>query len=757
MKRQISNLATKNRWILSASSISVMLALSSHSFAADTALDQDNVKQEESFEVITVTATKREKSQQDIAASISTYSTSDIETLGIDDLEGIARSMPGVTLNQPIKNRSAFNIRGIATSTSGGNTQDPVSVYINDMPVTDTFGASVQPDLRLYDVERVEVLRGPQGTLFGSGSLGGTIRVITRKAELDEFESSARIDFANTKDAGLRQRYDGMINFPVVEETLAVRAVGYYRDEAGWVENIALDTDNSVVEKGGRVSARWQAADNLDATFEVLYQSSKPEDSDAWAPDLGKFKKSSAQSEGRPSTLTSYNATINYNVMDFATLVSSTSYTSSETAVRIDYGDITGLGFPLLANNEPWEVEFVSQELRLVSNAESKLEWIGGLFYINRESNADFQFTLPGFADYINTNVAAGLMEDDIFLKTNTKTESEELAAFGELSYQFTDEWVGTIGARVSNVKVSIKEPERQVLNFATFAKESVEFFNQGEDNGTTTWRASLSYQPSDNWHLYSSVATGYRIGQTNPFVGKSPVDPDDPLDIPNLYGPDKTLNYEFGVKSFLFDRQVRLNAALFYIEWSDIQIDAIRLSDVANYIANAGEAVSQGAELELELRVVDDLKLNLAVTLQDSEITEINSADSIRSGVVKGDSLPGAVDYQVAVSAQYDWDVYSKYEMFAYVGAQFVGDSLNGFSNQAGATTANPYLAENDAYENVEASVGIFVDEWEINVYAENLTNNDDFILNSGDLSSSYINTLRPRTVGLRLHYRFY
>ncbi len=730
-------------------------AMSSHALAQASA--QTNPPNDEGeLEHIEVTSTKRLTNLQDIPSSISSLSKSNIERQGLDDYESIARSLPGVTLNQLIRNRSFFNIRGIATAVGGGNTQDPVSVYINDVPITDTFGASVQPDLRLYDVERVEVLRGPQGTLFGSGSLGGTVRVITNKASFDGFDSSVRIDLANTKGAGLRQRYDAMVNVPLVEDELALRVVGYAREEEGWVDNVVLGTDNGTSDKGGRISLKWQASENLLTTFEILHQDSDPEDGDAWDPTIGKFKKSSSIGEGRPSKLTSYNATIEYDIEGFATLVSSTSYNQSKTAVRIDYGDITGLGFPLLAYNEPWEVDFLSQELRLVSNANSELEWVVGGFFIDRESNADFKFILPGLADFINTNVMEGLLEDDNFLTTSTKSQSQEVAIFGELNYHLSEKWTATLGLRGSNVEVSINEPERAVLNFATFSKDVVSFNNQGKDNGVITWKAALSYQPTSDLHLYGNVSKGYRIGQTNPFVGASPVDPNDPLIIPNLYEPDETLNYEFGVKTDFWDNKARLNLAAYYIDWSNIQIDALRLSDVANYIANAGEAVSKGLEIELQLRPIKDLELNMAMAFQNAEIVNINEQDSLRSGVVEGDELPGSVDFQFSGSAQYYWSLEGGNEMYARITAQYTDSSPNAFSQVAGTTDLNPFFQQNDAYENIDASLGLILDNWEITLYGENLTNNDDYILNVEGTSSNYISTLRPRTFGARAHYRF-
>lgn len=736
-------------------SIAVSMALGCVSF---TGLAEETTPVDEAVvEKILVTATKRTTNQQDVAASMSSLTTSDIENQGIDDLDGVMRNLPGVVLNQPIRNRSFINIRGIATSVAGVNTQDPVSVYINDMPVTDTFGASVQPDLRLYDVERVEVLRGPQGTLFGSGSLGGTVRVITNKPVMNELSGSFRADWAHTDSAGTRQRFDGMVNVPLIDDTLALRAVGYYRDEAGWVENTVINTRNSTEDHGGRLSLKWTPAEALSATFEVLYQNSKPEDGDAWNPELGQFTKASTILEGRPSELTSFNATIEYDMPDFATLVSSTSSTTSETAVRIDYGDITGLGFPLLAQNEPWKVDFLSQELRLVSNTSSALDWVAGLFYIDRKSVADFSFTLPGLADFINDAVAPGLMEDDVFLLTTTTTKSQEIAGFGEVGIELADQWRATFGMRVSSTEVSINEPARYVLNFATFTKDVASFENSGKDSSVVTWRTSLSYQPSRDLHFYASASTGYRIGQTNPFIGASPVDPTDPLVIPNLYKPDETLNYEVGAKTEFWNNKVRLNAAAYLIKWTDIQVDAIRQSDAANFIANAGKAESKGIEVELVALPVSDLELNFSASVQNAKIVEISDEQSFRSGVVKGDTLPGSVDFQVAASAQYYWSLDNGSDMYVRLAGQYVDSSPNGFSKLAGTDMANPYLARNEAYENVEAALGVIVDHWEFTLYGENLTNNDKFILNSGGSAANSVTTLRPRTIGLRAHYRFY
>ena len=251
------------------------------------------------MEEVTVTAMRREQHPNDISASLGVISNDEIMLQGLDVFEDYSRSQPGVALFQPVKNRSTFTIRGINTDIGETQlTQEPVAVYINDMPVTQPYAALVQVDMRLYDVERIEILRGPQGTLFGSGTLGGLVRVITRQPVLNEFEGSVRADWSDVDHAGFRQRYDAMVNIPL-GETAALRAVAYVRDEPGWVKNPALGTENSNDDWGGRMTLLWEPNERFRGKIEYMHQDSDPEDADTWDPDLGKFLRSAVITEER--------------------------------------------------------------------------------------------------------------------------------------------------------------------------------------------------------------------------------------------------------------------------------------------------------------------------------------------------------------------------------------------------------------------------------------------------------------------------
>lgn len=691
---------------------------------------------------IIVTANRRDESLQDVSASITAFSTADIEHKGFDSFSDFAGSVPGLALHEGVRNRGSFNIRGVAMNIGGANTQDPVSVYINDTPVTDTFGAIVVPDLRLFDVERIEVLRGPQGTMFGSGSLGGTVRIITNKPDATRMEAAGRVDFGYTDGGAIRQRYDGMVNVPLVEDTLALRVVGYYRDEEGWVKNVTLGTENSTEDWGGRISMLWTPTDALSVRAEVLHQNSDPEDGDSWNPQLGKFKKASAITEGRKAEISNYSLTVDYDFTDFATLSSITTYQETKSANLGDSGDVFGVGLPLISNSEPWDSEFFVQELRLVSNTDSRLQWVAGAFYIDRETFADYLLLVPGLDDFVG-----GIIGSDAYFVSPITTGSEEIAVYGDFTFKLTDALKFNAGLRRFRTEASYSEPDRRVLDFATFTYVPTSFKNEGEDSDYT-WRAGLSYDFSDDAMVYGSITKGYRVGQVNPNNGPSFVDPTD-IVIPESYKADWTINYELGAKTTWFDRRLVANLAVYYIDWRDIQIDGRRVSDRRNFITNAGKARSQGVELELSAQPTSAFSFYTALTFQDAEVTDVPT--NIIVPAAKGDVLPGLVDFKVSGGFEYRWDV-GLNQLYVRADGQYTESSPNGLSGNG----TNPFFAMNEAWENVDAAIGLITSWGEIALYGENLTNNDAFIINRGAESINPVNTLRPRTVGLRLSVKY-
>ena len=711
------------------------------------------------LEEIVVTAERRDKNLQEIGASLGVVSGYDIERLGIDDFVGFSRSQPGVIMHQAVKNRSTFNIRGINTDIGDSQlTQEPVAVYINDMAVSQPYASLVQVDMRLYDIERIEVLRGPQGTLFGSGTLGGLVRVLTRQPNLEEFEASLRVDFADVSKAGTRQRYDAMLNVPL-SETAALRAVASVRKDPGWVKNVFLGTENSSDDFSARAALLWQANDSLAIKLEAMHQDSDPEDGDAWNPDLGVFKRDAVVTEQRKTKFQQFNATMDYDLSENTHVESSTNFQKTEANWLLQTGDIPGIG-KLLNQTDPYDTDFFSQELRIIADPDGPLEWLAGLFYSKAETaDTTIRLVLDGLQNFVTFIAGPGVVDSDDLVRVPSSSTSTEYAAYGDASYQLNESWKVTAGLRVFKFESSYIDHGSYVFDFDAFQPFILPAFENRSDDSDVTWRGILSYQPDDNRHYYINLSRGYRVGQINPNLGPSFVDPTDIVIAPD-YASDQSINYELGAKTKWLDNSLQLNAALYYINWSDIQVDALRPSDQRNFIANAGDATAKGVELELVYLPSLNWEVRVSASVQDAEIDQISRINSVLSGAQVNDSLPGTPDYLLSGQVNYRWQTRSGLEMATYLNVQFVGESVNRFSNQPATGLPHPDFAINQAYENVDAGISIGRDQWDVTFYGENLSDNQDIILDTGAVAlasgENHFITLKPRTIGMRLNYRF-
>lgn len=717
------------------------------------------VAQESVLEEIVVTAERRTQNIQDVASSLGVISGLKIERLGIDDFLGYSRSQPGVILHQAVKNRATWNIRGINTDIGDTQlTQEPVAVYLNDMAVSQPYASLVQVDLRMYDIDRIEVLRGPQGTLFGSGTLGGLVRVLTKQPNLDEFEASLRVDFADVSKAGLRQRYDGMLNVPL-SDSVAVRTVVSVRDEQGWVKNPTLGTENSSDDWSVRSALLWDVNERLSVKLEAIHQDSEPEDGDAWNPDLGRYLRDTIITEERKTVFTQLNATLKYEFLDFATLTSSTNLQETKSNWLYQVGEIPGIG-KLLNQTDPYNTDFFSQEFRLVSNSEGRVDWVAGVFYSDvKTEDANFKFVLDGLQDFVTAIVGPNIVNSDTFFENRQTIASTELAAYADITYQLNDAWSVTGGMRFFDFDSQLTDAGLTTFDFASFSNLDLPGFENNASDSDMTWRTVVSYEPDEKSHYYFNLSRGYRVGQVNPNSGPSFVDPND-IVIDEFYTPDETLNYEIGIKKRLLDDRLQLNAAAYFIDWKDVQVDALRPSDERNFIANAGDAESKGLELEAIYDATDNMDLRFTANWQDAKIVGVSALNSLLSGARVDDELPGTPDYLFSAELNYHWGMSNDVNASLYALAQFVGSSTNRFSNQTATGLPNPDFAINESYENIDVGLTFERDQWTVTVYSENLTDNDNIILDTGAVATAsgenHFITLRPRTLGVRMDYRF-
>lgn len=709
------------------------------------------------LEEVIVTANRRVESLDSVAGSVSVIGGETFAVDRLDRLSDYIGTQPGVTLFQPLQNRATITTRGINTDIGDTQlTQEPTALYVDEMHVMPPYAALVLPDPRMVDIERVEFLRGPQGTLYGSGSLAGAIRIITKKPQLDTVSGSIEADIADVSKAGTRQRYSGVINMPIVEDVLAVRVAAYLRDEPGWVRNINTGARNSNDDEGLRTAVRWKPMDELlvDATY--LYQKSSPEDGDAWNPELGKFLRSTAVNEGRDARLEQGSLRITWEY-GASTFLSITNYQDTETGWVVQGPEVPGIG-SIVNLSEPADSEIISQEFRWEYSNDA-LWWVGGAFYQSVDFSLPFDLQITSLADFVNS-IIPGRLASDSLVREPTDTTSAELAVFADVTRSFGKKWQVSMGVRAFETESDLSTRGTYLFDFQTLGAVELPPFSNKTDDEALTWRVNLSWRPSDNWMFYGAAATGYRVGQVNAAFGPSRVDPSD-IVIPEGYEHDESLNFELGLRAALLDERLELHFAAYHINWSDIQVDAVRPSDGVNFVANAGDAISVGLEAELRAAISQNLSVRISAAVQDAEIDSVSEVGSLLSGVVDGDTLPGAADYLASAGIDYRRPLGRSSRVFELsLAADYRSSSPNRFSNAPGTGLPNPSFAQNESNLGVRGRMSLVSGPWRYTLYGENLTDSDRVVLNTGALATGAGRntniTLAPRTIGLRVSRSF-
>lgn len=727
---------------------------------------------------IIVTATRREQLITDVPLSITAFTQEELTTKGIVGFEGIGRETPGVVLNRPTQNFNNFTARGIATNGYNANLQSTVAVYIDELPVS-TIGNTTVVDPNLFDVERVEFLRGPQGTLFGSGSLSGAMRIITKSPELDYFDAAALVDFGLTGSDSFRQRYNAMVNVPIAEDLAAIRAVGFYRHEEGYLDNVGTGVHNSntLVDYGGRISLLVEPADGLSIKLLASYENSDPKDSSLTSPSLGREKRFSDKPDRFTGKQFIANATLEYD-FDWATLTSSSTYSDFRQRFYIDLqgtfpaGSYPGAPIAFGLDADAYDDVYV-QETRIASSLGGPIEFVVGGFYLNRRRDVDYNYRSR--QDFLDARGLTGL-PDEYYQRQYTHQISEELAGFGEITYNLSDAFWITGGLRYGKVTAQGFTEEggylaTAVTPFGTFNYYTLALLGLPANFDTFTpyaatdgvkakgskasYKLSASFKPTQDITTYATFSTGFRAPIVNAFAGRpSLVDPNDII-IPDGASSDDLKSYEIGMKGLFWDGRITANLAAYYIDWSNIQIQANRVSDSVQFATNVGAAVSKGLEFELGIDPGDGLFIGLNGAFNDSKITELTPEEAAISGAVLDHRL-SAPRFQGAGYASYTFDLADDMEGSLAASAQYIGAYNSSFPNTPGFPNVPlSTFGRTDAYWNVNASVGVTKGPIGAQLYVENLFDDHSvtYIHPEAFLVSRF-GTLRPRTIGIRLSY---
>ena len=695
---------------------------------------------------IVVTAQKRVQNVQDVPISISVISGDDLLDQGAASLVDYASYTPGMQVtNSGTPGQATITLRGIAPL----NSAQTVGIYLDDGPVGSSSiynrAGNFALDLLPYDIERVEVLRGPQGTLYGASSIGGLLKYVTVQPSTTDFSVRAGIEGFTIKDAGgLGWGAQTLVNVPIIRDKLAISGSFAWRSSPGWVDsvnNAALRDQNNYEQRGGRVALLWQPTPELSVKLAGIWQTIDSEGNASYAADLAGRRVGNGHSnnnflaEPYAFNLDYYAATIDY---DFGgvTLTSATTYSKTKSVQEQDATQIFGALFPLLtggaipAGLSPFTIDLGlkkwTQELRLASQGGGRFEWlIGGFFTDEKSSNYQIARSYD-----MDGNVIVPL---DPLAIAQLPAAYKEYAVFGNGTFRFTDRLELTAGVRWARNEQDFRQISEGVIvptsNTPGSSAENV-----------VTYSVSPQFRFSDDGMIYARVASGYRPGGPNVVLPG----------VPPTVDADRITNYEVGIKADLADRLLSVDVALFYMDWKDIQV--VRSFGGINGQANGGKAVSKGVEGTLILRPARGLSLTATGAYTDATLSE----DVPEIDGLDGDRLPAVPKFSGALRADYQFDLGGSTTGNLGAGVRHTGPRLSRVASDPLALREKPYTSLD-----VNASV-TFADHWTVRAYARNLLNN------KGDMSRGLatdglnrptyvaISPLQPRTIGVALDMAF-
>lgn len=722
----------RKSWMMGLSVASVLLANASPAAAQDA-------PQGDSDEIV-VTAQKRSELLQDVPLSVTAFSAQTIEQSGITDFRDYAVRTPNLAFsysNSLSAGSQAIAIRGVF----GANT---TGVYLDEVPLP----ASVDP--RVADVERIEVLRGPQGTLYGARSMGGTVRLITQQPSLTEFSGHVRAGTSYTREGDWNAMSDASVNLPLIEDVLAVRASLFYDYQSGIFDRVAspdAPVDFGVNENvdgsrqlGGQLAARLSLMDHrLSLTPRIAFQNGDTFGRAYADIRPGNFEQQRLfdVDEKGENDWRLYSLTGDYET-NFGTFVSSTSHFTRDFGDSEDFAEFASFAFGVPPSysviRASVDFEAFAQEFRFVSDFDGPLQLTLGAFYQESDNLLVFPPT------------AVGDVFDNIF-RQRLRTQIEETAFFGEARYDLTDRLHLTLGARWFDNSVEFDGDQDGIA-------VSPDSFAGTQSETDINPKYQIEYDVTDDFLLYANAAKGFRVGGVNSFSNL--------LCAPDLaalglaagevqsFNSDSLWSYEVGAKTTWADRRLTLNGAAYSIDWSGLQQLVPLPSCGFNLTLNAGSAEIRGFELEGRWRISDALTLSAGVGYADSEVT---SAGGFEASIPTGIPVQQVPEWTYTAALDYDFQLGSL-PGYLHVEYSHVGESTSA-NNDAVNRRVRP------SYDITNVRAGVDIGDWALAAFVDNVFDEHANLSDVPPLAIEMpgrprIATNRPLTVGVETRVRF-
>lgn len=613
-------------------SFSVLLAIAGVAVAQNAPVSPAGAAPESDggqLEEIVVTATKRPERVRDISGSVSAFDETELDALGAESFSDYLTRAPGVVFNASVPGNSPAIVRGVATTTGIAQAQGTTGYFIDDVPLTDPFYSAGIPDIDTFDVDNVTVQRGPQGTLFGSASMGGTIDYQAARPELTRLDAHLRGDWERNAADADGYGVHGMVNLPIVSDVFAVRGVYERRQVAGYVDNAGTGARNSNQNtiEGGRVLATLAPTDGTRINYLFLDQTESTVDQGAVQPSVGSYAKSTLLPEPFDYRTTLHNLRLDQD-LGFATLTATATYHEKVFSSQQDYSALVP---PLarVAFLEPGSSRGETLEARLASPSRERLEYLVGVFYDSTHEHIHDQLDAPAAAAAFGTST---------ILDAPVAIDGRESALFGEGTWHFTDQLKATLGGRLFHTALDTVTTEGGPLAGPTTTTQG------GSRQTGLSPKASVTWQPDHDTLVYALASRGFRFGGPN--IARDPT-----FTIPPQFDSDSLWNYEIGSRKTMLQGRLQLDATLYWIDWNNIQVTQTSPGGFT-YTANAGRARNRGFEASAVYRVTRPLTLQASITYLDAVLRR--DFDSGSGMIPAGSQLPGASRWQVSDSVVY-------------------------------------------------------------------------------------------------------
>ncbi|MBA6329458.1 TonB-dependent receptor [Colwellia sp. MB02u-6] len=795
-----------NRPVKTALTMAIALALSNGTVQAQekSKVEDKKVETERQIETIVVTSTRRAENQQTVPLAVQAMSGAKLQELGIDSFEDYIALLPGVSSEGQAPGKQETYIRGVSAGRSdvrlaGIGGEPSVAFYLDEAPIT-TPGRNI--DLYAVDLQRIEVLKGPQGTLFGASSQAGTVRLITNKPVLDEFRAGGEVGMSSTKSGGISNKTEGYLNIPIVDDTFAIRIAAYNSTDAGFIDNalsttqlpltnpglggsvpssrqavsnatLAKDDYNEATHRGMRVSALWQINNDWDLLIQHTNQQLDTEGSFEYDPaistedDLNASTFSPTEGDDQVD-LTQW--TLN-GMLGGLEVIYNGSFTSRTFQGNTDYTAYIEIGpyvpyytcsypgydecfSPVMTTSEQFETERVVHEIRVATNAEDRFRAIGGVFYDDQQLNTltDFNYAgsiAAGFSPNFPipgafTNTDGSARPPGVTYFNDYQTDREELSVFGELAYDVTDDVTVTVGARHYEIEMGLMGQSpfgQRASGPEADAGTNVDSRLAGLTPATisgTIYKANIRWKMNADAMFYGTYSEGFRGGGFNRSAGTG--------GIPATFDTDTVVSVEFGWKTAWLDNTLRFNGAIYNVDFSDMQQGVLDLSIANNsFFDNVGSSEINGLESELNWAATDNVDLFGSFSYIDSELTDI--PNTLVNITPVGSNLPYAPESEGVIGGRY-------YQEIGDFSAVFQG--VFKWTDSRFNSLVDADRVELPSYTQVNLSASIGKDDWKATFFIDNATDSLGQVAAGSADNVFRVSPTRPRTIGFRLSYDY-